>query len=111
MLGWGWWRGGWGGCESSLSFQYVPLVCVCVALTLVGDSHFKEWMGVEGIRVVLGTDDVGVFGSPLSNEYRIVAEAFGLGRGEVCALARGVVDVIFGGEGEKERLRGLMWEE
>lgn len=94
------------GCESSLLFS----LSLCGA-DVGGDSHFKEWMGVQGVRVVLGTDDVGVFGSPLSNEYRIVAEAFGLGRAEVCALARGVVDVILGGEGEKERLRGLMWEE
>ncbi|KAK1827942.1 Metallo-dependent hydrolase [Podospora conica] len=75
-----------------------------------GGHHFKDWMGVEGCRVVLATDDVGVFGSPLSNEYRIVANEFGLGRAEICALARGAVDVIFGGEAEKERLRGLMWE-
>ncbi|KAK0753444.1 hypothetical protein B0T18DRAFT_385496 [Schizothecium vesticola] len=75
------------------------------------EFHFQDWAGVEGCWVVLATDDVGVFGSPLSNEYRIVAEEFGLGRAEICALARGVVDVIFGGEREKERLRGLMWEE
>jgi len=52
---------------------------------------------------------VGVFGSPLSNEYRLVARHFGLGREEICSLARGAIDVIFGGDEEKERLRSLMW--
>ena len=78
-------------------------------MLIPGGSHFKDWAGVEGCPVVLSTDDVGVFGSPLSNEYRIVAREFGLDREAVCKLARGAMDVIFGGEEEKERLRGLMW--
>jgi adenosine deaminase len=52
---------------------------------------------------------VGVFGSPLSNEYALIAEHFGLTREEICALAMGAIDCIFGGEEEKERLRGLTW--
>jgi len=52
---------------------------------------------------------VGVFGSPLSNEYRLVAQHFGLRRADICSLARGAIDVIFEGEEEKERLRSLMW--
>ena len=56
------------------------------------------------------TDDVGVFESPLSNEYRLVAEHFKLGKEEICALARQPIDAIFGGEEEKERLRTVMWE-
>lgn len=54
------------------------------------------------------TDDVGVFGSPLSNEYRLVAEHFGLSGAEIRALARKGIEVIFGGEGEKQRLRSIM---
>ncbi|KAK4650340.1 hypothetical protein QC762_706560 [Podospora pseudocomata] len=73
--------------------------------------HFGEWWKVEGVVVVLGTDDVGVFGSPLSNEYALVAKHFGLGRREICNLARKGIDVIFGGEEEKERLRKIMWTE
>lgn len=59
----------------------------------------------------LQTDDVGVFGSPLSNEYALVAQHFGLGRPEMCALVRKGVDVIFGGEEEKTRLRDILWRE
>jgi adenosine deaminase len=55
------------------------------------------------------TDDVGVFGSPLSDEYKLVTQHFGLGRAEICGLARRGIDVIFGGEEEKARLREIMW--
>lgn len=57
------------------------------------------------------TDDVGVFGSPLSNEYALVAQHFALSRTEICALVRKGVDVIFGGEEEKRRLRSILWRE
>ncbi|KAK3938347.1 hypothetical protein QBC46DRAFT_460289 [Diplogelasinospora grovesii] len=73
--------------------------------------HFGEWWKVEETIIALSTDDVGVFGSPLSNEYALVAEHFRLDRTEICALARGAIEVIFGGEEEKERLRGIMWTE
>ncbi|KAF0319072.1 adenosine deaminase [Colletotrichum asianum] len=71
--------------------------------------HFGEWWGIEGSVISLGTDDVGVFGSPLSNEYRLVAEHFNLSRDEVCALARRGIDSIFGGDAEKQRLQDVMW--
>lgn len=54
------------------------------------------------------TDDVGVFGSPLSNEYRLVAEHFGLSESQIRALARKGIEVIFGGPEEKQRLREIM---
>jgi len=53
---------------------------------------------------------VGVFGSPLSNEYRLVARHFGLSRDDICSLARKGIDIIFGGDEEKERLRAIMWK-
>ncbi|EXM05601.1 hypothetical protein NOF04DRAFT_17085 [Fusarium oxysporum II5] len=71
--------------------------------------HFGHWRGVNGPKISLSTDDVGVFGSPLSNEYRLVAEHFGLDRQAICELARQPIDGIFGGEREKERLRNIMW--
>jgi hypothetical protein len=49
------------------------------------------------------TDDVGVFGSNLSNE-------FGLDKKEICDLARGAIETIFGNEKEKQRLREIMWK-
>ena len=62
-------------------------------------------------RDSLQTDDVGVFGSPLSNEYALVAQYFGLNRAEICTLVRKGVDVIFGGEQEKSRLRNIIWKD
>ncbi|EAA27466.3 Metallo-dependent hydrolase [Neurospora crassa] len=75
----------------------------------VESHHFGEWWKVEETVVVLSTDDVGVFGSPLSNEYALVAKHFGLTRADICSLVRRGIDVIFGGDEEKERLRALMW--
>ncbi|KAG6364353.1 hypothetical protein INS49_005954 [Diaporthe citri] len=70
--------------------------------------HFGEWWKVDECTVVLCTDDVGVFGSPLSNEYRLVAEHFGLSEPQIRTLARKGIEVIFGGPEEKQRLRDIM---
>jgi len=53
------------------------------------------------------TDDVGVFCSPLSQEYYLAAHHFGLSRADVRKLCEGSVEMIFGDEGEKRRLRDL----
>lgn len=56
------------------------------------------------------TDDVGVFGSKLSNEYALIAEHFGLEKNQICNLARGAIETIFGDDKEKQRLREIMWK-
>ncbi|KAH6636347.1 hypothetical protein F5144DRAFT_176093 [Chaetomium tenue] len=73
--------------------------------------HFGEWWRIQETVVTLSTDDVGVFESPLSNEYALVAQHFGLDRTQICALVRRGVDIIFGGEEEKKRLRDILWVE
>lgn len=55
------------------------------------------------------TDDVGVFGSKLSEEYALVAKHFHLDRNAICELARSGIETIFGGEEDRERLRRIMW--
>ncbi|RDL39504.1 putative adenosine deaminase [Venustampulla echinocandica] len=75
-----------------------------------GDHHFGWWKEKAGCAIALSTDDVGVFGSSLSNEYALVAEHFGLDRKKIYKLARAPIEIIFGGEEEKQRLRGIMWE-
>ena len=52
---------------------------------------------------------MGVFGSTLSNEYSLVAEHFGLNRGEICRLARSAIDITFADTEEKKRLEKIMW--
>lgn len=56
------------------------------------------------------TDDVGVFGSPLSDEYRLAGEHFGLDKAAICGLARQAIDAVFGGEEDKQWLREIMWK-
>lgn len=73
-----------------------------------GDHHFGWWKDT-GCPIALSTDDVGVFGSTLSNEYSLIAEHFGLSRKDICDLAGGAIDTIFGSEEEKQRLRDIMW--
>lgn len=51
---------------------------------------------------------MGVFGSPLSNEYRLVAEHFGLSEPQIRALARKGIEVIFAEPEEQQRLRDIM---
>ncbi|KAK5994553.1 Adenosine deaminase-like protein [Cladobotryum mycophilum] len=71
--------------------------------------HLGHWKDIQGVKISLATDDVGIFGSPLSNEYRLAAEHFKLDKTQICALARDAIDDIFGDEEEKKRLRDIMW--
>jgi hypothetical protein len=77
-------------------------ITLCVRRSPVFENKWISWPSVQ-------TDDVGVVGSALSNEYSLIAEHFGLSSTEVCELARSGIDTIFGGDEEKERLRRLMW--
>ncbi|KAI1451178.1 Metallo-dependent hydrolase [Annulohypoxylon stygium] len=88
------------------------LSCNVHAKMIVGSfeaHHFGEWWRVTGPIVVPCTDDVGVFGSPLSNEWRLIQEHFNLQQEEILELARKGIDVIFAGDDEKGRLKGVMW--
>ncbi|KAM3514503.1 hypothetical protein MY11210_001846 [Beauveria gryllotalpidicola] len=71
--------------------------------------HFGYWRGVDGPSISLATDDVGVFGSPLSKEYEIAARHFNLDREAICSLAREAIDATFGSDQDKEWLRSVMW--
>ncbi|KAI0799217.1 Metallo-dependent hydrolase [Xylaria sp. FL0064] len=88
------------------------LSCNVQLQMIVGDfdaHHFGEWWRVDGPVVVPCTDDVGVFGSPVSNEWALIQQYFRLGREEILTLARKGIDVIFGGDTQKARLREIMW--
>ncbi|KAL3479753.1 hypothetical protein BJX99DRAFT_221712 [Aspergillus californicus] len=73
------------------------------------DHHFGYWRHEE-CPVVLCTDDMGFFCSPVSNEYLLAAEHFQLNRVDVLNIARKATNAIFGGEEEKKRLRVLLDE-
>lgn len=71
--------------------------------------HFGEWWRA-GVPIALSTDDVGIFESPLSNEYLLAAQHFGLDRKQLSELSRNAVDMMFGGEKDKKRMLGWMDE-
>lgn len=56
------------------------------------------------------TDDVGVFCSPLSQEYQLAAQHFELETSDIRTLCERAVDAVFAGEQEKERLRKIYAE-
>lgn len=47
---------------------------------------------------------MGFFCSPVSNEYLLAAEHFGVGRADMLHMCEKSVEMIFGGEQEKKRL-------
>ncbi|KAJ5091522.1 reverse transcriptase [Penicillium alfredii] len=71
------------------------------------DHHFGYWRH-EACPIALCTDDVGFFCSPVSHEYLLAAQHFDLSRDDLWDMSLKSVDVIFGGEHEKKRLRGLL---
>lgn len=53
---------------------------------------------------------MGFFCSPVSNEYLLAAEHFGIDRAGLVEMCRKSVHMIFGGELEKQRLWGAIDE-
>ncbi|WIA12967.1 hypothetical protein OEZ85_006581 [Tetradesmus obliquus] len=68
------------------------------------DHHFKQFYAACH-PVVLCTDDSGVFGTTLSQEYAIAAASFGLEQQQLIELAARAVEYCFCSEQEKQRLR------
>lgn len=60
------------------------------------------------LTICTQTDDVGVFGSPVSNEYQLAAQHFNLTRDDLLDLSRRAVRSIFGDEDEKARMYRLL---
>lgn len=93
----------------------------------VGGHHFGGWRGRgcpialcvsfwwEGLRMWAVADGLcgrlmmwGCFGSPLSNEFLLAAEHFGLSREDLVGVCSDSVGMIFGGDEQKRRLRSLL---
>ncbi|KAF1847218.1 Metallo-dependent hydrolase [Cucurbitaria berberidis CBS 394.84] len=73
------------------------------------DHHFGMWRH-SNVPVALSTDDVGVFCSPLSHEYYLAAQHFGLSRNDIRAFCERAVDSIFTGTVEQTRLKSIYVE-
>ena len=50
-----------------------------------------------------------MFGSPVSNEWDLIRRYFHLDKDEILTLVRKGIDVVFGGDEQKARLREIMW--
>ncbi|KAK7877526.1 hypothetical protein WMY93_031772 [Mugilogobius chulae] len=68
------------------------------------EHHFKYWYQM-GHPVVICTDDKGVFATDLSQEYKMAATTFGLGREAVWKLSQQAIDYIFAPDSVKEQLK------
>lgn len=71
------------------------------------EHHFGDWRKTK-CPIALSTDDVGIFDSPLSNEYLLASEHFGLGAEELVALSKCAVRSTFGGDWQRERVLELI---
>lgn len=71
--------------------------------------HFGA-LRAHGHPVVLCTDDKGVFGTTLSNEYRLAAEHFSLSREDLWKLSFDGIEHSFASAEEKEQLRHTLLE-
>ena len=50
------------------------------------------------------TDDKGIFGKGINEEYGVLKEEFGIGEREALQVARGAIDIIFEGENVRKVL-------
>ena len=72
------------------------------------DSHNHTASSVDGVDgesstiCCISTDDSGVFGSALSNEYRLVMDTFALGEHQAFHLARRTLDATFLSRGQEQ---------
>ncbi|KAK4547057.1 hypothetical protein LTR36_001278 [Oleoguttula mirabilis] len=71
---------------------------VLTGLTTGGfaEHHFGRWLKT-GCAIALSTDDVGVFGSPLSNEYLLAAKHFDMPPAALVWLSKSAACASFGG--------------
>jgi adenosine deaminase len=77
-----------------------------VALSVCSPVHLHAILSLTYVQ----TDDVGVFCSPLSEEYYLAATHFGLDRAQLKELAERPINCIFTGSKERARLSRIYSE-
>ena len=92
-----------GGVTDHHFIFWIKTACPVILCVSVPAPHPIHWL-----IVLMQTDDVGVFGSRLSNEYLLIAQAFNLSRDNLIDLCEQAIEAIFGDEHQKQRLRGLV---
>lgn len=92
-----------GGVADHHFMSWIKTKCPVILCVSVPMPHPAQWLIVS-----MQTDDVGVFGSELSNEYLLIAQAFTLSQDDLINLCGRAVEAIFGDEHQKRRLRALV---
>ena len=92
-----------GGVTHHHFISWIKTACPVILCVSVPVPHETHWL-----TALMQTDDVGVFGSKLSNEYFLIAQAFNLSRDNLIDLCDQAVEAIFGDEHQKQRLLGLV---
>ncbi|XP_058072583.1 N6-mAMP deaminase [Magnolia sinica] len=75
-------------------------------VSCIDDHHFVDLYKAKH-PLILCTDDPGVFSTSLSQEYKLAASTFGLGKDEMFQLARNAVEFIFADDGVKKALKEM----
>ncbi|KAL8703723.1 MAG: hypothetical protein Q9201_003096 [Fulgogasparrea decipioides] len=94
--------------EQKIGLELCLSCNVHAKLTMGGfaDHHFRDWWRRRDRgAVILCTDDVGIFLSPLSQEYLLAAEHFGLSREDLVDLCEAASVMIWAGDDEAKRIR------
>lgn len=87
--------------KAALYSSEIPIeICMtsnvaCKSVLTYQLHHFKTFK-LAGHPCVICTDDLGIFGNLLSDEYAIAAKAFGFTRSDLYNLSYGAIDYIFG---------------
>ncbi|XP_075664116.1 N6-mAMP deaminase isoform X2 [Castanea sativa] len=79
---------------------------VTASVSSLDVHHFADLYNAKH-PIVLCTDDAGVFSTSLSNEYKVAASAFGLGKREMFQLAKDAIEFTFADDGVKQDLRNI----
>ncbi|WP_084958207.1 adenosine deaminase [Thermoactinospora rubra] len=90
--------------ERQLPLDVCPTSNVCTGQVAAIEDHPLPRLLAEGLFVTINSDDPPMFGTTLTDEYRIAARVFGLGQAELARLAANAVTASFLPEPDKQRL-------
>lgn len=93
--------------ERNIALELCLSCNVLAGLTTGGldKHHFREWHRRPSNAVALCTDDVGIFGSSLSNEYQLASQTFGLDERALIDLAQQAIDAGFASDQTKQLVK------
>eukprot|EP01134_Creolimax_fragrantissima_P006754 CFRG6754T1 len=100
------------GVEEALLKSNIPLE-VCISSNVMArtvkthdDHHFHD-LYEKGYPCAISTDDMGVFSTSLSNEYKMASSKLQMSHGDLGTLSYKTIDYIFAEEEVKRQLREL----